>query len=482
MKMYRSMLLSIPHMLVVVMCGQNVEVISGYTDNNRYKLNDSLHVYALDLNPNMVFDTWQGNTQHLGQSKEWHSKLRHTNQAVRLTAVYKANNILLQRDQIQGRDRSKEIWYGVPANPRGIVWLFHGAGSAVNNWVSRKEGRKVADYFLAHGYGVIIMEAEETSLGRDLDGNGKIGWSVAVADSNQNVDIKNLLLVRQEFVRRRLFGANTPQFSLGMSNGGNFSAVVSHYLSFRGGSAYCAAGDPALFDVSRTPFQWCLADFDNSLDMGFAGNQRAQSNHDKLARRNVKTDIYILQPSPMAPGRVRDATGLGLDTINQFLSECIKERIIDTFKIPVLFSKDGFDYAVFDYPARFPSVKLMNSAQLANLFNVWAICFSEHQFYSDAMHRTLRFFDQQIGVNTQDGLPDERHEPWMVSNTVKDEIQVKDAFVGHRAMIYHTNGQLSIQIPRAERRIQIGHLISGNYIACLDMKTHTYCEKITKLP
>lgn len=458
---------------------QNILVADGYTDENRPIINDSVHIYAMNKGSLQVFDHWEGNVQHVANIYDWHTKIKRTNQNVALRAIFKSNAVIVGREDIQGKNTLKSVWSGFPSNMKGVVWFFHSTASSSNEWVYGIEQRKVVDYFLANGLGVVITDAEESTLQTDLDGDGKIRWNTVSIDSNTNVDIKNILIIRREFIRRNSFSNVLPHFSLGMDNGGSFSSIISAYLKWKAGSSYCSQAKSSVFDLSTTPFQWCLADFDNDPSVGFFGNQEANDNYVKLTARNIVADIFTHQFFPLGPGRVKDATNIGLDTIREFINECIKERIMDSLKIPVLLAGDAAGYCLFDYPARFPSIKKMTQPQIGELFNQWGVSITEHRFYSDQMYRTYKFFADQLLVKTDEQQNLEKN--WLANTMVTDNLLIRTPVIpGTIIKIFNNQGNCFLTKKVTSQIIDISTLPTGIYFVNISNSERTTCERIFK--
>jgi hypothetical protein len=106
-----------------------------------------------------------------------------------------------------------EVISHVPAQPRGLVFLFHGTnGSAA--FAERVETVDVLNRLIAAGYGFVSTSSTERT--------GDRRWNVANASLTGNPDLARLRRLHQHLVDTTAVEAGTPLVGIGMSNGSRF--------------------------------------------------------------------------------------------------------------------------------------------------------------------------------------------------------------------------------------------------------------------
>ena len=71
-----------------------------------------------------------------------------------------------------------------------IIFFFHGTGGQASGWIGQRKDQNYAlvKECFAAGYGVLITESEESTLGRDLNGDDKIRWQSFPLNYNTNIE------------------------------------------------------------------------------------------------------------------------------------------------------------------------------------------------------------------------------------------------------------------------------------------------------
>ena len=158
-----------------------------------------------------------------------------------------------------------------PAGHKGFVFLLHGTGGNAQNVVNSYEFRQLIKDLVNDNFGVIVTEAEEATTGVDANGDGKLRWLTYPADTLNNVDYVNIRNITDTFYNRGVTSRAKFRYSVGMSNGGAYSAVLSAVYQYKAGISYCAPGGTVVALTTNTPFQFCMARFDNNENVGPQG-------------------------------------------------------------------------------------------------------------------------------------------------------------------------------------------------------------------
>lgn len=116
----------------------------------------------------------------------------------------------ITRGEVEGRNTIRLI----PPNPRGIIFLFHGSGGS-EAFATNPTTQRTLQRFVAAGYGYI----SSASLQRDEPRR----WNLSSADPADNPDLAYMLRLHKRLVDGGEILANTPVFTMGMSNGGGMA-------------------------------------------------------------------------------------------------------------------------------------------------------------------------------------------------------------------------------------------------------------------
>lgn len=113
-------------------------------------------------------------------------------------------------EQIEGRNTLRYI----PAEPRGLIFLFHGSGGS-ENFATNDATQQTLAPFMKAGYGF----AASASLQREEPQR----WDLTSGDPQVNADVAYMLDLHRRLVASGEIKADTPVFTMGMSNGGGMA-------------------------------------------------------------------------------------------------------------------------------------------------------------------------------------------------------------------------------------------------------------------
>ena len=378
---------------IVTIDSFTVTVSNGY-GTGKYKTGDTVDLFSIAYADNQLFDKWSGDISLLNAFEEWHTWFIMPNRNVSFTGSLKTiTPVTLNFEQIRGRDRMKPVYSFFPAGHKGFIYLLHGSGGTALNVATNYEFKQLIKDLVTDNFGVIITEAEEATTGVDANGDGKLRWLVAPADSVNNIDYANIKIITDTFYNRGITNRSKLRYSAGMSNGGNYSAYLSAYYKYKAAISYCAqAGAVAL--TTLTPLQFCMARYDNNENVGPAGNAAALSNSQTISGRGVCSKYFIKEHSPLYPERFARRGDITLTKSAAVFNELKSKGYLNNKNYFIGFS-DVLVTAYQSNPASFP--ELLSLTPLQRLFVVEQIdlSVSDHQMYSDYNRATLRFLNMQ---------------------------------------------------------------------------------------
>ena len=270
-----------------------VTVNNGY-GRGQYKTGDTVHVFSNAWATNQLFGKWSGDISLLQAPDEWHTWFIMPNKNVTVTgSIETISNFTLKYEQIKGRDRLKPVYYCFPQGQKGIVYLLHGTGGNAANLVEDYEWQQLIKDLVDDDFGVIITEAEEATTQIDANRDGKLRWTLLPVDTVTNIDFANIRAITDTFYNRGLADRSKPRYSIGMSDGGFFSAALSYIYQFKAAVQYCSQGSSNLMSITNIPTQFCMAANDNNDEIGAAGDAEALSDSKAMNVRGVCSKYYI---------------------------------------------------------------------------------------------------------------------------------------------------------------------------------------------
>jgi predicted esterase len=349
----------------------NIIVTNGSGDG-KYRGQGLTHVWADPPPTGMVFDKWAGDTVLMQDPLEYHSKVNNLSLDINLNATYKpAPEWEPVYETINGSLMASYF----PPSPVGLVFHFHGSGGNAIGLFNITEQRPFADQAVADGYAVVTL----TSVNR-VDAQ----WNPASQVAN-NPDMQNVQAAIALFISRGWITAETPVLASGISNGGMFAARVSSALNMRAASIFIAPGPANTMAQTTIPTIWSLAQNDSTI--GPDGNANGFLNYQNLISRGISAEFNMNRPSPVYPERFWRIPGLS-KTDSQTIQAALKQNGI----------LDGRDYLIANPrdQAWQTAIPPQYKSSVTEIGNQLAICYSEHNFYSDNNRQVLNFFNAHL--------------------------------------------------------------------------------------
>jgi hypothetical protein len=367
-----------------------VTVINGY-GSGKYKTGDTVDIWSNAIAPDSVFSTWTGDNSLLNNSGEWHSSFIMPASNVTLAA---SCNYLpafsLKYEKIKGVNNLKNVYYYFPAIQKGVVYLCHGTGGTAQNLVNNFEWQVMINDLVYAGYAIIVTEAEEVTLNTDLNGDGKIRWSLLPVDTTTNIDYANIAALTDTFYKRGYTQPSIPRYSIGMSDGGAFSSALSFVFHYAAGVSYCAPTNTLVTSTSNTALQFCMAQYDNAPEVGSTGNALAETNSTALTNRGICSPYFLHNHSRAYPQRWSRWNGIPPSLSQSIYNELQLNQLLDS-RHYVLLTADSIEARITVAPSNYPVISSLNPVQYTFVSNELDIMYAAHQFYSDFNKTTIHF-------------------------------------------------------------------------------------------
>jgi hypothetical protein len=372
-----------------------VSVTNGY-GGGKYKTGDTVHIFSTTYSDNQLFDTWSSADASLLNGKdEWHTWFIMPQKNVSFSGSIKnISPVTLTFEQVMGRDRLKPVYYYFPSGHKGFVFLLHGTSGNAASVVNSYEFRQLVKDLVNDNFGVIITEAEESTTGIDANGDGKIRWATYPVDTINNVDYANIRIITDTFYNRGITARSKFRYSVGMSNGGAYSATLSAAYHYKAGVSYCAPGGTLVAQTSTTPFQFCMARFDNNENVGPTGNANALENFQTLTGRGICSKYFMKEHCPLYPERFARRGDITIAKSGSLFQELRTKGYLNNKNYFIGYS-DTLVNAYLANPSSFPELNSLTGLQKLFVIEQVDLSVSDHQMYSDYNRATLRFLNLQ---------------------------------------------------------------------------------------
>jgi hypothetical protein len=371
-----------------------VVVNNGY-GSGKYKTGDTVHIFSRAYADNQIFGKWSGDISVLNSPDEWHTWFIMPGKNITVTgSLENAPVFTLHYEQIKGRDRLKPVYYYFPQNVKGVVYLLHGTGGNAANIAGTYEWNEMIKDLVNDHFGIIITEAEESTTQTDINGDGKIRWALLPNDTTTNVDYANIRIITDTFYNRGAINRSLPRYSIGMSDGGFFSATLSYIYNFKAGVQYCSQGPANIIPITTIPIQFCMARFDNNPSVGAEGNAEAFSNFQSLNARGICSKYLVNERSPLYPERFARTGEISTELSTSLFNELKSNGFIDNKNYFIGYS-DALTAAVQSNPSNFPEIKSLSLSQLQAMLAQINMAVADHHIYSDYNRATVKFLNTQ---------------------------------------------------------------------------------------
>ncbi len=441
-------------------------VNNGY-GSGTYAVGDTVHIWAKEFPANAVYDKWTGDIAPLEMPTEWHTTVVMPASNVNVTANFKAfTPFTITFDSIQGQVIKKPVYSYFPANYYGVIYFFHGTGGHASNWINSLEYRQMINQAVADSFAFIVTEADEATTGIDANGDGKLRWSTYPLDSVTNVDMANIKIITDTFINRGYMNRNTKRFSIGMSNGGAYSASCSYLFRFNAGISYCAQGLVPVFAASTVPFQFCMAKYDANDNVGPVGNANALSNANQLTSRNVCLRYYLHDKSPVYPERFMRIAGVTLAKSQGVLNDLVSNGMVDA-NTNLILLPDTLVSRYLATPSLFPGFNALTPLQRSEIPSQIKATYADHQFYSDYNALSLAFLkdpcDSSLHLPNAIQKVEQESKLSVFPNPVFSILNIDISTADFTAEIYNSIGVLLLSVKDANS-IDVSSFSSGIYI------------------
>jgi len=454
-----------------------------------YNEGDTIHVWANPSISDTVFTNWTGSgTNYLTFDNEWHTTLivpSGTNvgsltinanfDIIPLTTQIDSTSYLLFGEITTGISNvMKPVYYAAPPSPKAVVFLLHGTGGEGKSFFAKYERYSLVKDLVYDGYAVFTLDANERTMG-DQDGNGKIRWitfNAGLADTSNNIDIKNIATLKDSIINDFNFSTNIPCFTLGMSNGAVFSDICASALSFNASAHITAKGKTDTYTrTDIAPVIWVMSDNDQNPS---ADNADAFVNYTTM-NQNQTAEWHLFNRSPVYSQRFTRS----LHNISEAQSDSVFQRLQTNGYLDI----EGF-LTVLDISLLPTNLLDGLGLTIEQKFSIrqQLLCINaDHVLHSDYNKNVIRFFNQELhplSVSNNEF----NNKTVVFPNPTKNKftIQTDDLYNDIEVSIYSINGTRVSKV-KNQTEIDINDFANGVYFIKIAIEGKIETNKIIKI-
>ena len=363
----------------------NLEINDGFY-SEVLLMNGKVDIWANPAPAGEIFDQWVGDKDLIEDPHSYHTQMDPPKTSSQINATYKP--LLSNWDIITNVTlevfNGTEVYYYLPHNQLGVVFIFHGRGGSSANWLNenRTESLHFINLLARRGYGIIVCESLDRING-EWDGNNVL---------ENNTDIQNVEYIVNNFTSRGLIRKLSPFFGLGMSLGGAFVSRASVYFDYSAQAIFCASGVSIIVRYYTIPTYWNLAVNDHFPNI----NPNGAGNFEYYILNGAFAELFMNQPTPVHPKQFSYINGISYDNSSELYDAFRDAHLIDEngYVYTNITSTDPLLEAIPDEYG-FRNTSLKNSVMISGAF---------HKFYSKDIHNVINFFDEHNQNSTRFAL------------------------------------------------------------------------------
>lgn len=323
--------------------------------------------------PVRIFDQWTGATELLADV--W---------AKDTTLVMPANDVTItaQFKDVPRWELPRIMSY-FPENPVGVLYLLHGTGGSLAYLLSSLEVVRFVDQAKSRRFAVVMIESYDRK---------ECSWDTTHLNITENIDMQRLAEVHKQLSERGKILPGCPVYCVGISQGGVFASIVAAQagvgalpFNVKAMAAYISPGNREAMTTTLTPTIFFMAQNDDIID-----NSLVLSNFDLLISRDIATQVWTLEPTPVNPDKFWGIQGLS-QTDSQTLQSQLKVSGMLDLQDCILntafqdLNSDGM-------PDWMASIPVEYDGFLTEINNQLLVAHAGHTFFSNLNDKTFTFF------------------------------------------------------------------------------------------
>ena len=285
-------------------------------------------------------------------------------------------------EAIDGRNTIRRV----PAQPRAIVYLFHGSGGS-ETFATRLHSRRVLARLEAAGYAYLAAASG--------DRGPPARWDLRSLDPGANADVAFMLATHEALIRRGEIRRDTPVFTMGMSNGGGFANLFAVAAKAKGLPVRAVAD---YMGPIPAPARAASADYPDLFlvvaeNDGLVSAATVTTLSEGLAAKGARVERRLVREGRVTPDTFRALEGLDDAARRGIVQHLVAKGVIDAEGRRLVFR----DRPALDRPEMASLAGMMPPGpQARDIMNELLIAWAGHQMRSDFAEDQVRFFDAAL--------------------------------------------------------------------------------------
>jgi uncharacterized protein (TIGR03437 family) len=357
-----------------------VTVEEGFLSRNP-RVGTKAHIWAQQNQATRVFAGWSGDVHLLLDPAAPYTTFTVPDASVRLQANYRTVPAWTVRAESLG---GVPVSYFVPADPIGLVFVFHGTGGTGAGQFVAAEFLSFMRDLVAAGFGVAAFDCLDRGTGQ---------WNTTITGAG-NPDIVRLNAVIAAMRTQRIIGSDLPLVAFGHSNGGFFSHFSAPVMNWKAVAISSVQGSALAVSSYTGPVAWWMPKNDDHPQVGLVGGVATSvSRYEGIVNRGLHARHTIQEAMPLFPERFTRSAIISLaDSIEVY--NLFKSRAWLDENDFLIRNPNEIEWRAA-LPARFTeTMKTSISAQLEGTFMT-------HEFTNFAPNLTIDLYLRAIGKRNE---------------------------------------------------------------------------------
>lgn len=280
----------------------------------------------------------------------------------------------------------RPVLFSGGANPRAVVYLFHGTGGS-EAFARRREAQRAIQPLLAKGYAIVASRSGQREPAR---------WDLTAGGAEGNADLDFMLRLHGDLVARGRIASATPVFAMGMSNGGGFASLFAVTASRKGLNVRGVADYMGPIPEAALTAPGALAGFPpifvvQAMADGLVDPARVATVVEALKAAGVRTEFHLAKPQPLTTAALGELLDVDAPKAAELLAELKRAGVLGASGHVV-----GADAPLDRQAMASLERRLPPSAKGREVLNALIIAAAGHQMRSDYAEAQAAFFEAAL--------------------------------------------------------------------------------------
>ncbi len=292
---------------------------------------------------------------------------------------------------VTGTEVLSEFVYHVPANPKGLLVIFHGGAGSKEDAYQRVEAGLLFQDAVAAGYAIAALDS--VAHINPIEGEKK-KWSEV--EDPCSPDIRNVVAMVTQLKDPEQLGLvpkNAPLYALGVSNGGSMVSRTSQHIDFAAVATYITNAQQ-FHDVGATIPPVFIVAGEQDSTVGTTGPCLL---YGSALAQGIDAELKLNVVQAVTPGLFTRIDGVSCELSIGILEGFRSAGVVDDQDLVVANPDDTNSWRPHLVSAADPYELQVRDLLMER--------YAEHSMTSDFRAETLAFFDAHVSTSTPSDLP-----------------------------------------------------------------------------